>query len=82
MGQELQLMFTSTIRMGKKCYLSDFNRGMIVGARWAGLSISVAAGIFMHKTQYGVKNKKDPVSSSSMGQNMLLMSEVSGEGPD
>ena len=28
------------IRMGKKGDLSDFERGMVVGARWAGLCIS------------------------------------------
>ncbi len=28
--------------MGKKGYLSDFERGMVVGARRAGLSISTA----------------------------------------
>ena len=32
-------MFTSTIRMGKKCDLTEFNHGMIVGTRQCGLSI-------------------------------------------
>ncbi len=52
MGQELQLMFTSTIRMGKKNDLSDLDRGMIVGARRAGLSVSVTADLlgFSHST--------------------------------
>jgi len=36
--------------MGKKGDLSNFERGMVVGARRAGLSISQSAvtGIFMH----------------------------------
>ncbi len=37
--------------MGKKGDLSDFERGIVVGARRAGLSISKTAkstGIFMH----------------------------------
>ena len=33
-------MFTSTVKMRRKCDLSDFDRGMIVGARQGGLSIS------------------------------------------
>ncbi len=31
--------------MGKKVDLSDFERGMVVGARWAGLSISKTANL-------------------------------------
>ena len=38
-------MFTTTIRMGKQCDVSDFNLGMIVGARRAGLSVSVTADL-------------------------------------
>ncbi len=33
------------IGMGKKGDLSDFERGMVVGARWAGLSISKTADL-------------------------------------
>ena len=40
---QLQLMFTSTIRMARECDLSYFDCGMIVGARRAGMSISVTA---------------------------------------
>lgn len=32
-GQELQFMFTPSIRMEKKYDLCDFNRGMVVNAR-------------------------------------------------
>ena len=38
-GQEVQLLFRPNIRMKKKWNLSDFDRGLIVGARQGGLSI-------------------------------------------
>ena len=37
--------------MGKKCDLSDFDDGMIVGARQGGLSVSKYPGIFTHSLQ-------------------------------
>ena len=37
-GQEVQLLFRPNVRMGKKCDLSDFDHGMIVGTRQSGLS--------------------------------------------
>ncbi len=45
-------LFKQSIRMGKKVDLSDFERGMVVGARWAGLSISKTADLlgFSHTT--------------------------------
>ena len=39
-GQDDLLKFKLSIRMGKKGELSDFECGMVVGARRAGLSIS------------------------------------------
>ncbi len=39
------LKFKPSIRMGKKEDLSDFERGMVVCARWAGLSISKTADL-------------------------------------
>ena len=33
-GQEVQLFFRPNVRMEKKCDQSDFDRGIIVGARW------------------------------------------------
>ena len=75
--------------MGKKCDPSDFDHGMMAGARQGGLSISETADLlgFSHTSHYEfaenvAKNKKHPVSSSSAGKNMLFMKEVRGEGPD
>ena len=37
-GQEVQLFFKPNVRMGTKCDLSDFDRGMIVGANSSNIS--------------------------------------------
>ena len=65
--------------MGKKCDLSDFDHGMIVGARQGGLSISETADLlgFSRTTVSRVcrewcEKKKHPVSSSSAGQKCLV----------
>ena len=42
-GPDIQLFFRPNIRIGKKCDLSDFDRGMIVVAWQGGLSISETA---------------------------------------
>ena len=42
-GQEGQLFFRPNVRMGKKCDLSDFDHGTIVGAKQGGLSMSETA---------------------------------------
>ena len=59
--------------MGKKCDLSDFHHGMIVGARhnsgFSGLNISESDDLGFSCTtsiefsENGVKNKKHPVST-------------------
>ncbi len=73
--------------MGKKMDLNDFEGGMVVGARWAGLSISKPDDLlgFSHTTismDYGPKKRKYPVSGSCVDENALLMSEVRGEWAD
>ncbi len=44
-GEDDLLKFKPSIRTGKKGDLSDFERGMVVGDRWAGLSISKTADL-------------------------------------
>ncbi len=44
-GEDDLLKFKPSIRTGKKGDLSDFERGVVVGARWAGLSISKTADL-------------------------------------
>ncbi len=72
--------------MGKKGDLSDFECGMVVGARRAGPSISKTADPleFSRTTISRVyrewsKKRKYPVSGSCVDENALLMSEVRGE---
>ncbi len=72
--------------MGKKGDLSDFERGLVVGARRARLSIYKTADLlgFSHTTisrftENGLKKRKYPVSGSCVDENVLLMSEVRGE---
>ena len=53
------------MRMGNKCDLSEFDQGMIVGARQGGLSISETVDLEFSRTtvstefaENGAKNKK------------------------
>ncbi len=74
--------------MGKKGDLSDFERGMVVGADgWSEYFQNCwSAGIFTQPslgfTENGPKNRKYPVSDSCVDENALLMSEVRGEWAD
>ncbi len=65
--------------MGKKGDLSDFERGMVVGARQAGLSISETADLlgFSHATisrVYRELSEKEKISSEWQfsGRNCLV----------
>ncbi len=75
--------------MGKKGDLSDFERGIVVSTRRAGLSISKTADLLGFSrttisrfTENGQKKRKYPVSCSCVDGNALLMSEVRGEWAD
>ncbi len=77
--------------MGKQGDLSDFEHGMVVGARRAGLSISKTADLLVfsctaisrvYREWCGVKKRKYPVSGSCVDENALLMSEARGEWAD
>ncbi len=68
--------------MGKKGDFSDFEHGMVVGARRSGLSIqklliywNFHAQQSLGFTENGLKKRKYPVSGSCEDENALLMSE-------
>ncbi len=65
--------------MGKKGDLSDFEHGVVVGARRAGLSISETADFlgFSHATIIKISSSL----GSSLGENAFSMPEVRGEWP-
>ncbi len=75
--------------MGKKGDLSDFERGMFVGARRAGLSNSKTADLLGFSLTaisraYGEwsEKRKYPMSGTCVDDKALLMSGVRGEWAD
>ena len=84
-GLELQLMFTSTIRMGKKCDLSNFDCGMIIGARQGGLSISETADLLGFSCTKVTRvcrewcEKPKPSSEQQFCRQKCLVNERGGE---
>ncbi len=75
--------------MGKKWDLSDFERGMVVGARrlvWVFQKLLIYwdfhAQPSLGFTENGPKKRKYPVSGSCVDENVLLMSEDRGEWTD
>lgn len=62
-------MLKLSIRMGKKRDLSVFERSLVVGARWAGLSLSESADL-LGFTGFGVKNMK---SSVQVGADLVMV---------
>lgn len=75
--------------MRNKCDLSDFEYSVVVGAMWAGLSISGTAALleFFHtfiSRVYREWSKKEKLSSDQhvLGEKTLFILEVRGEWPD
>ncbi len=75
--------------MGKKGDLSDFERGMVVGARrlvWVFQKRRIYwdfhAQPSLRFTENGPKKRKYPVNGSCVDENAFLMSEVRGEWAD
>ena len=65
--------------MGKKCDLSDFDRGMIVGARQGALSISETAELLgfprttLEFAENSVKNRRTSSEVQFCGQTWLVL---------
>ncbi len=74
----------TSIRMGKKGDLSDFERGMVVGARRTGLSISKTADLlgFSHTTisrVYRERSKNEKISSERQLCGWKCLVDVRGQ---
>uniref|UniRef100_A0A9J8DCM4 Transposase Tc1-like domain-containing protein n=1 Tax=Cyprinus carpio carpio TaxID=630221 RepID=A0A9J8DCM4_CYPCA len=70
--------------MGKKGDLSDFERGMVVGARWAGLSISKTADLLRFSRTtisrvYREWSKKEKISSKRLLCGRKCLVDVRGQ---
>ena len=73
------MFFRPNVKIGKKYDLSDFDRGMIVGAREGGLSISEIADLLgfsrttvSRVTENGVEKLKTPSKQQFCGQKRLV----------
>ncbi len=77
------LKLKPSIRLGKKGDLSDFERGMVVGARQTGLSISKTTDL-LGFSENGPKKRKYPVEAAMWTKMpcssffFLLISKVRG----
>jgi len=77
-GQDYLLKF----KLRKNGDLSDYECGMVVSVRWAGLSVSETADLlgFTYITIWSENEKiSSERASRSVGENSLLISEVRGE---
>jgi len=75
--QDHLLKFKLSIKIGKKGDLSDFECGIVLGARFAGLSISETADTVIFTHNHDPKKTKYPVNGRT-----LLVPEVREEWPD